>query len=72
MFDLLFLMYNYQDFARLLMDALSAGGVSADDLDSWKAGALRVFVNGIAPKNWKVARHPQFYHQANNTELKSY
>ena len=51
MFELLFLMYNYQDFARLLMDALSAGGVSADDLDSWKAGALRVFVNGIAPKN---------------------
>ena len=50
MFDLLFLMYNYQDFARLLMDALSAGGISADDLESWK-GALRVFVNGIAPKN---------------------
>ncbi len=58
MFDLLFLMYNYQDFARLLMDALSAGGISADDLESWE-GALSVFVNGIAPKNWKVARHPK-------------
>jgi hypothetical protein len=43
-------MYNYKDFARLLMDALSSGGISADDLESWK-GALRVFVNGIAPKN---------------------
>nr|CAH0106873.1 unnamed protein product [Daphnia galeata] len=40
----------WQDFARLLTDALSAEGISADDLDSWK-GALRVFVNGIAPKN---------------------
>ena len=66
MFDLLFFIYNYQDFARLLMDALSAVGISADDLESWK-GALRVFVNGIAPKNW----NPHFY-QANNTEMKSY
>ena len=40
----------FQDFGRLLMDSLSAAGVSSDDMESWK-GALAVIVNGIAPKN---------------------
>jgi hypothetical protein len=39
-----------QDFGRLLMDSLSANGVSSGDLASWK-GALGVLVNGISPKN---------------------
>ena len=39
----------FQDFGRLFMDSLSAGGVSSDDMESWK-GALAVIVNGIAPK----------------------
>ena len=40
----------FQDFGRLLMDSLTANGVSPNDLVSWK-GALGVFVKGIAPKN---------------------
>jgi hypothetical protein len=38
-----------QDFARLLIDALTASGVSSDDMDSWK-GVLTIFVNGVSPK----------------------
>jgi hypothetical protein len=38
-----------QDFSRLLIDGLSASGVSGDDMDSWK-GVLTIFVNGVSPK----------------------
>ncbi|EFX88087.1 hypothetical protein DAPPUDRAFT_230332 [Daphnia pulex] len=40
---------TFEDFARLLIDGLSASGVSGDDMDSWK-GVLTIFVNGVSPK----------------------
>ncbi|XP_057367322.1 uncharacterized protein LOC130688365 [Daphnia carinata] len=40
----------WEDFSRLLLDVLSAKGVSSDDLDSWR-GVLTVFVNGVSPRS---------------------
>ncbi|XP_059351536.1 LOW QUALITY PROTEIN: uncharacterized protein LOC130690320 [Daphnia carinata] len=40
----------WEDFGRLLIEFLTAKGVSSGDLDLWK-GTLAVFLNGIAPKN---------------------